>query len=81
MARPITAINQQLAALGREERLVRDGKGYYYVSGAVRSSGLYVYSLTDLQMGVEYVEEVLSAEDGQPFRLFGPKPDSSPTGP
>lgn len=76
MARPISVINRQLEALGREERLVRDGKGYYYVAGAVKSSGLYVYSLTDLQMGVEYVEEVLSAEDGEPFRLF-PSPSPS----
>ena len=80
MARPITVINQRLAALGREERLVRDGKGYYYVSGATRSAGLYVYSLTDLQTGVEYVEEALSLEDGEPFRLF-PAPEAGPSGP
>ena len=73
MAKPITTVNQLLKRAGREERLRRGREGYYYMSGAYRNGGLYVYALDDNphdhKLARDYVEEALSLEDGKPFKL------------
>lgn len=67
-----STINKMLKACGRTEKLVR-GKDYYYVTGVAVSSTLYVFRLDhsdkDLQMAIDHVEDVLSAEDGKQFKF------------
>ncbi len=69
----IAKVNRLLAKANRTERLVRNqaGGGYYYVSGVSVSSSLCVYRLDaeDLQMAIDHVCEVISNEDGKPFKF------------
>jgi len=70
---PIQSVNKKLAKLGREERLVRHPSGYYYMSGVWCSSMLCCFRLDDCendhQLAIQHVEEVLTENDGEPFKF------------
>jgi hypothetical protein len=66
----LSKVNAKLKAANRVERFVR-GEGYYYITNVVVSSSLYVYRLIDddFLMALEHVEDVLTEEDGKPFKF------------
>lgn len=72
--KPITRVNKMLKAAGRDERLVRDSTGYYYVGGVAVSSMLTVHVLddnaNDHQLAIDHVNEVMTRELGKTFNLY-----------
>jgi hypothetical protein len=71
MATTIQKVNNLLRKNERFKRLIRDAKGYYYVSDVAVSSMLCVYKLEDkdFELAVDHVEEVISADQGKLFKL------------
>lgn len=71
MKTPIQQVNKALEAAGREERLIRSPKGYYYLTGGdaplFYQSGIYQYRLESATSALREVEWM--------FKLAGIKLD------